>query len=262
MLSSITLFTIYMIDTTFNYIDILTKYFYRIFSNPQNEIIYFDFETTGLNPYHDKIIEYAFLSECYYDNLDENNDVFLNTPIDEISKRPLDGTENFINELVNPEIKFEKKITEITNIHPEDLENKKSIDEHIPIIENFINYNDTNYDKIPYLVAHNCDSFDKIFLKTCIKEYEENNTCVDSKNWRYIDTLSLSKKVLPNIRSYSLKSLSSHFNVDPGTHRALSDTVCLKKVFTELVKLVADDLEHSYEYLMKNPEIIYNYIYN
>ena len=27
----------------------------------QSEIIYFDFETTGLNPYHEKIIDYAFL---------------------------------------------------------------------------------------------------------------------------------------------------------------------------------------------------------
>ena len=32
----------------------------------QEEIIYYDFETTGLNQYHDKIIEYAFIKneEC------------------------------------------------------------------------------------------------------------------------------------------------------------------------------------------------------
>ena len=33
--------------------------------NPEDlsDLIYFDFETTGLDPYHDKIIEYAFIQE-------------------------------------------------------------------------------------------------------------------------------------------------------------------------------------------------------
>ena len=29
----------------------------------QSEIVYFDFETTGLNPYHEKITDYTFLLE-------------------------------------------------------------------------------------------------------------------------------------------------------------------------------------------------------
>ena len=29
----------------------------------KEKVIYYDFETTGLNQYHDKIIEYAFMTE-------------------------------------------------------------------------------------------------------------------------------------------------------------------------------------------------------
>jgi len=41
------------------------NYFFPENKNPEdlNDLIYFDFETTGLNPYHDKIIEYAFIQE-------------------------------------------------------------------------------------------------------------------------------------------------------------------------------------------------------
>ena len=67
-----------------------TKFFVRYNSDiKMNELIYFDFETTGLNPYHDKIIEYAFLSD------------------------ELHSDETYIQSLVNPETKMDKKITDI-----------------------------------------------------------------------------------------------------------------------------------------------------
>ena len=67
-----------------------------------NDIIYFDFETTGLNPYSDKIIEYSFILEN-----DEDYDVK-----DEASFK--DNT--YISSLVNPRCKFEKKITIIDRL--------------------------------------------------------------------------------------------------------------------------------------------------
>ena len=58
-----------------------------VFQNAPNiknsEIILFDLETTGLNPYHNKIIDYAFIN---FENKEES-----------------------INSLVNPQTKFEKK---------------------------------------------------------------------------------------------------------------------------------------------------------
>ena len=55
------------------------------FSHLNNsETIYFDFETTGLNPFHAKVIDYAFIQE---------------------------SSDKFVESLVNPKTKFEKIIT-------------------------------------------------------------------------------------------------------------------------------------------------------
>ena len=48
-----------MTDYFSNIYNNIVKYFY----DDSEQIIYFDFETTGLNPFYDKIIEYAFLKE-------------------------------------------------------------------------------------------------------------------------------------------------------------------------------------------------------
>lgn len=213
----------------------------------QNEIIFFDFETTGLNPYHNKIIDYAFLAD---DDSDENN--------------------NYIESLVNPETKFEKKITDITGIYPEELENIDNIDKHIPQIYSYINYNTTQFLhlSIPnsYLVAHNCHSFDQIFLRQNFKNYNKkmrkrtdiiNHYNIDS--WKYIDTLLLARKVMPNVHSYSLTNLAKHFEIKAGTHRALSDTICLKNVFNKLLELLAKETHISVNEYKNKPQMIIDY---
>ena len=105
----------------------IIKYFFPENKNPNdyNDLIYFDFETTGLNPYHDQIIEYSFIQE-------EDEPYDLN---DEESYKH----NTFITDLVNPMKKFEKKITDITGIHPDELEEKTDIKSHILNIMNFIN---------------------------------------------------------------------------------------------------------------------------
>ena len=59
-----------------------------------SEIIYYDFETTGLNHITTKLL----------------NMHFWNTDSDD-----------YITDLVDPECKFAKKITDITGIYPDDL---------------------------------------------------------------------------------------------------------------------------------------------
>ena len=202
----------------------------------QSEIIYFDFETTGLNPYHDKIIDYSFLVE------------------------ESDSVDTYIESLVNPQIKFEKKITDITGIHPDDLTNQPIIEAQLPKIYNFINY---NYKKIAFkhiptrfLVAHNCDGFDKVFL---LRQFEDRKRFPLVCNWKFIDTLPLAKKLLPKLNSHSLKSLSIYMNVKPGTHRALSDTITLRLVFYELVKTLCCRTNCQMSYYMENPQRIIDY---
>ena len=198
-----------------------------------SEIIYFDFETTGLNPYHEKIIDYAFLVEE-----EESGDTYIES-------------------LVNPERKFEKKITDITGIYPDELEDKPVIRQELDKIYNFINYNykQVCYKHIPtrFLVAHNCDGFDKIFLMSNFTDKERYPL---TYNWFFIDTLPLAKKLLPKLNSHSLKSLAMHYNIRPGTHRALSDTITLRKVFNSLVKQLSYHTKTPISRYMENPHLI------
>lgn len=223
----------YIVEKTSDFMDYLVQFSDLV---KENEIIYFDFETTGLNPYHANIIDYAFLFE------EENSE------------------ETYIESLVNPQTKFEKVITDITGIHPEELEDKPIIEKQIPNIYYFINYEHRQIASKPiptaYMVAHNCDGFDKVFL---MRLFEDRKKYPLVKNWKFIDTLPLAKKLLPNLKSHSLKSLSTHFNIKAGTHRALSDTICLKKVFHELVNMLCAKESHIKSYYMENPKKIIDY---
>ena len=203
----------------------------------QNEIIYFDFETTGLNPYHEHIIDYAFLLED-----PESNEVYIES-------------------LVNPNTKFDKIITDITGIHPDDLEDKKNIYHHVETIYDFINSNHKQilHKSIPqrFLVAHNCEGFDKIFLMRLFQEFKSNYPL--TKNWHFIDTLPLAKKMLPDLKSHSLKTLCKYYNIKEGTHRALSDTVALKQVFNRLITDLSYRKKLSKQFILDNPQIVIDY---
>lgn len=211
---------------------------------PMNRIIYYDFETTGLNPYHDRIIEYAFLDE---------------------------NTNDFINELVNPNRKFEKKITDITGIHPDQLIDKAPIEEQIQNIVDFINPDNSRIGFETYLIAHNNDSFDKIFLNETIIRINDKPESYNKLPYyrtycKHIDTLLLAKKLLPELHSHSLKSLAIHFKIKAGTHRAIDDTRCLREIYHKLLEVMSKKNKYEGEYwpkntLLNNPSVVYNYLY-
>lgn len=224
------MFIMFIIKVLTKFIDVAVRFTPNI---APSEIIYFDFETTGLNPYHEKIIDYAFLVEE-----EESGDTYIES-------------------LVNPERKFERKITDITGIHPDELEDKPVIRQELDKIYNFINYNYKQicYKHIPtrFLVAHNCDGFDKIFLMSNFTDKERYPL---TYNWFFIDTLPLAKKLLPKLNSHSLKSLAMHYNIKPGTHRALSDTITLRKVFNSLIKQLSYHTKMPLSSYMENPHLI------
>lgn len=199
----------------------------------KRQLVFFDFETTGLNPYHEKIIEYAFLKG-------EGN------------------KEEYIDSLVNPIKKFDKKVTDITGIHPDMLEKKEVIDTHIDNISDFIFHKETNtatnFNKLNeiYLVAHNCYGFDKIFFERMMHNKMRNNVL-------YIDTLVLAKKLLPNRTSYSLSALAKTYNVPEGNHRALSDTTSLRDIYNILLMELAKKKKLTPEYFKMHPEHVYMY---
>ena len=164
--------------------------------------IVFDIETTGLSFKHDKITEIGAVKIC-------NNEF-----IDRFSA------------LINPEIKIPTKIVELTGITDEMVRDKPTIEGVLPEFIEFIG-------DAP-LVAHNA-SFDVSFIKeNCNKlKLEFNNTIVD--------TLSLSRILVPKLKRYKLNVLAKHFNIKlENHHRAVDDAVATGELFINLVSILKD----------------------
>lgn len=203
----------------------------------KDEVIFFDFETTGLNPYHEKIIEYCFM----VDDEDSNT---------------------YITDIVNPNQKIDKKITDITGIHPDMFEGKTSIEHHIHTIYDFINGTTSNSIfnvKRKYMVAHNAIGFDSIFLNKELNVLKQRNNNIVTNNIVYLDTLLLAKKLFPNMNSYSLASLAKYFDVNTGNHRAHSDVECLKNVYNHLLTELSKKTRLPTSYYKECPQEVVDY---
>lgn len=209
-----------MFQTIYNYYYNLVKYMNTC------ETVYYDFETTGLNPFHDKIIEYAFVRE--------NDDTSISS-------------------LVNPLKKFPKFITDLTGIYPENLNNKLPISEKIHEITEYLMKKNSRI----FLVAHNNDGFDKWFFRTALKEHSD----VGYNSFEYIDSLTLSKMLFPKFKSHSMKNLCKEFNIDLSAHRAMDDTQALRQVYHKLLEELGRKTGIEWGWYLYNPNEVYNYIY-
>ena len=201
-----------------------------------NSIIFYDFETTGLNPFHSNIIEYAFIND-----LEEN-----------------------LVSLVNPDRKIEEKITKITGIDDSMVKNQTFIENHRDIIFEYLkNIHDKNKNnqKYIYLIAHNNDNFDKFFFKRIFKGNNSQLKFIND-NVRFIDSLHLAKLVLPYMRSFSLKTLAKCYGIQEGTHRSLSDSITLKFVYMKLINDYCKMLNINFVDIYEDPEFVFNTIYN
>jgi len=164
--------------------------------------IVFDIETTGLSFKHDKITEIGAVKI----NKGEIVDKF--------------------SALINPEIKIPSKIVELTGITDEMVKDKPTIDKILPKFLDFIGDSP--------VVAHNA-SFDTSFIKeNCSKlNCEFNNTI--------IDTLSLSRILVPDIKRHKLNILAKHFNVKlENHHRAVDDAQATGEIFIQLISILKD----------------------
>lgn len=191
-------------------------------------LYFLDFETTGLNQYHDEIIEIGIKK------FDEEN---------EYTTLVVPENENGIH------YKYvSKKITEITGITDKDL-----IDHGIsPEEGSFGMYKyivDTCDEGPIYLIAHNGISFDFIFFKRLINKYitteklRTRSTSIDLdiiNRLRYHDTLLMAKYLIPNDR-VSQPILCKRFNVkNEKEHRAMGDVNSLIKLY----KILCEQLSY------------------
>ena len=104
------------------------------------------------------------------------------------------------------------------------------------------------------IVSHNGTTFDFIFFKRLLFDLNENSHNVDEFkkfNIHYIDTLLLSRKLLPGRTYYNQKSLCNSYNIDIiQEHRALGDVICLEQIYLKLYQ----------KGKFKNNDEVYNYL--
>jgi DNA polymerase-3 subunit alpha (Gram-positive type) len=164
--------------------------------------VVFDIETTGLSFKHDKITEIGAVKV-------KNGEII----------------DNF-SALINPEIKIPQKIIELTGITDDMVRDKPTIDKVLPQFIEFIG-NDP-------VVAHNA-SFDTSFIKeNCRKLVLDFDNTV-------LDTLSLSRLLVPSLKRYKLNVLAKHFKVSlENHHRAVDDAKATGEIFINLLKILKE----------------------
>jgi len=187
-------------------------YFSESFENDVYVVL--DIETTGLNPDEHEIIEiFAFLVEK-----------------ERITKQ--------FHKLINPGFFIPRRITEITGITNAMLVGQPKIEEVIYDFDNFV--------KDYIIVGHNV-KFDLSFLSKAYNVYLQKK--LQSPN---ICTLELSKKLIPNLKSYKLSAIADYFNIKyERLHRAKDDALLTYNIFNKLIDIIRHQYkkELSYFYL-------------
>ena len=167
-----------------------------------SDYIAFDFETTGLNPEDDRIIEIAAIK-------------FVNGNL----------VDRFVK-LINPGRPIDPFITDITGISDDMVKNKPIESD---IVDDFLEF----LTDLP-LVAHNI-SFDKSFLDALCERFKK-----PKKINPLFDTLQLSRTFLFFYPVHDLGSISEYFGFSSaGSHRAEKDTENCGVIFQRLIKEAA-----------------------
>lgn len=156
--------------------------------------IVFDLETMGLNSHKNEIIEIGAIKLK--------------------GRRIVDK----YSQLINPKKKIPKKISELTGITDNMVENMPTIEEVLPAFMEFVG--DAT------LVAHNA-VFDIGFIKRDVKRYlgYDYNPAV-------IDTLQMARDLYPDQKGYGLKPMTKFLNVGlENHHRAVDDSQATANMF-------------------------------
>jgi DNA polymerase-3 subunit epsilon len=156
--------------------------------------LYYDTETTGIQPQNERIIEIAVY--------------------DPVQNRTYES-------LINPGKPIPKEATAVHNITDQMVANAPSFAQ---VAIEFFDFcqGDT------VLVAHNNDSFDLPFLK---EECKRNN--LEMPDFKTFDTLKWVRKYRPDFPRHSLQFLREALEIPPNqAHRALDDVKVLHEVFS------------------------------
>lgn len=169
--------------------------------------VVFDLETTGFNPFTDRIIEIGAVKI-------ENGKV-----VDTFS------------EFVNPKISIPYRITELTSITDAMVADAESIETLLPKFLKFCEGSS--------LVAHNAD-FDVSFIRAKSKQLDLEFEPT------YLDTVALTRILVPTLGKYKLDTVAKHFNISlENHHRAVDDATATAYIYLKLLELLkARDVEN------------------
>ncbi len=166
------------------------------------QFIAFDVETTGTVPGVDSIVEIGAVR-------------FIDGKIDSV-----------FSTLINPKRPIPPGASQVNGITDEMVKGKPTIDD---LLNPFAEFCGTDL-----MVAHNA-TFDAQFLTSSIKKYESK-----APQGLVVDTLSMSRKIIPGLPNYKLGTLVQHLNI-PTTdfHRAEEDASYCGYLFLHLIKKIA-----------------------
>lgn len=151
-----------------------------------------DLETTGLSCKYDEVLEIGLLK------------VRDNKIVDTYSQ------------LVNPQIKIDEFITDLTGITNEMVKDMPLIKDIKEQVLNFIG------DDI--IIGHNT-SFDLNFI--------QYNFGIELPN-KYMDTLQFSRKLFPDLKHHRLQDMVALLSLSNNEHRSLSDCISTKELYDEI----------------------------
>ncbi|MED0978553.1 3'-5' exonuclease [Bacillus paramycoides] len=157
------------------------------------DYVVIDFETTGFNPYNDKIIQVAAVKYRNHELIDQ-----------------------FVS-YVNPERPIPSRITSLTGITNYRVSDAPTIEEVLPL---FLAFLDTNI-----IVAHNA-SFDMRFLKSNV-----NILGLPEPKNNVIDTVFLAKKYMKHAPNHKLETLKRMLGIRLSSHNALDDCITCAAVY-------------------------------
>ncbi|RGC59721.1 PolC-type DNA polymerase III [Agathobaculum butyriciproducens] len=168
--------------------------------------IVFDLETTGLNPASEEITEIAAV-------------------------RVVEGEiRDSFQTYVNPHKPIPAEITELTGISDETVADAPDLDKAVP---EFLAW--AGEGRYP-LVAHNA-GFDMGFLRTACQRLGIE------REFTSIDTLEMSRLMLPHMHKFKLNILAKELQVGPFEHhRASEDAAVLGRIYVKLLKRLREEM--------------------
>jgi len=165
------------------------------------DFIAFDLETTGLSPDFNRIVEVGAV------------------------RFRSDGIElDRMEQLVDPRCTIPTDVTKIHGITNEVVSGQPPIEDVLPEFVEFLGHSKT------ILLAHNA-SFDVGFLSAAFSRCQ-----AILPEHPVIDTLALSRQMLPRLRNHRLETVARHLRIADSTeHRSLGDALVVQSAFLKLL---------------------------